>query len=175
MPGGDFESRRRCISTADVVECATASRDKSRSRPYTHRMPPCGQPLPRAYPFQGFATTDCLRFWLHRPRWLCTLSHRSDLWQGVRDMDAPTEKTIGTSDPPTLRPPNPKKHIRLRSKIFDAKFFLRHSSSTGRSARSGSIRDCHGSPALNHSLSSRSQKTRFRGQNASSPLAQPRP
>ena len=48
MPGGGFEPRRRCMSTADVVECATASRDKSRSRPYTHRMPPCGQPLAAA-------------------------------------------------------------------------------------------------------------------------------
>ena len=41
----------------------------------------CGQPLLRAYPFQGFVTTDRLRFWLHRPRWLCTLSHITDLRQ----------------------------------------------------------------------------------------------
>ena len=48
---------------------------------HTRRHWPCGQPLPRAYPFQGFVTTDRLRFWLHRPRWLCTLSHISDLRQ----------------------------------------------------------------------------------------------
>ena len=48
---------------------------------HTRRHWPCGQPLPRAYPFQGFVTTDRLRFWLHRPRWLCTLSHITDLRQ----------------------------------------------------------------------------------------------
>ena len=69
------------MTTGNVVECTTASRDKSRSRPCTlagHRPMRAAGGCPHACPFQAFATTGRLRL-LHRPRWLCARSHSSDL------------------------------------------------------------------------------------------------